>query len=199
MTEISGTVAEIHARLARELLPETLGHVKRTAELARQLAVDHGVDPDRAERGALLHDVADRYSDVELLGFAEQFNIPVSLTEARIPKLLHGAVGAEILRREWGVTDDELLDAVRDHITGGTTMGRLAKVIFVADKLEPARDRHYGGLDPIRELAMRDLDAAMLKLYAWRMSDLVGASRPIDERLVHARNALIERTRTSWG
>ena len=192
-TMITISPADVRDRLQRELAPDTLAHVYRTAELARTLAIAHGVDPDRAEIAALIHDVADAYSDRELLMLADRLEIPVSLTEARVPKLLHGAVGAEILRREWGISDEEILDAVRDHISGSPMMTRLAKVLFVADKLEPERDRHYHGLDPIRELAMVDLDAAVLKLYAWRMSELVAAGRPVDERLVQARNVLIER------
>lgn len=184
---------ELRTRIEREVPPDTLAHAYRTAELARTLAIAHGVDPDRAELAALLHDIADGYSDRELLILAERLDIPVSLTEARVPKLLHGAVGAEILRRDWGIADDELLDAVRDHISGSPMMTPLAKVLFVADKLEPERDRHYHGLEPVRELAMVDLDAAILKLYAWRMSELVAAGRPVDERLVEARNVLMER------
>jgi predicted HD superfamily hydrolase involved in NAD metabolism len=168
--------------------------VQRTAHLARKLAAIHGVDRDQAELAALLHDVADHYSDVELLILAEQLKIPVSLTEARVPRLLHGKVGAEILRREWRITDEELLDAIAEHITGGVRMSPLSKVIFVADKLEPERDRYYHGLDPIRELAMVDLDAALLRLYAWRMDELVKAGSPIDSTMIAARNRLIERS-----
>src|SRR5262245_15750377 len=146
------------AHIQQELQPEILEHVRRTADLARELAVRHGVDPERAEFAALVHDIADHYSDVELLGLAERYGIPVSLTEARIPKLLHGPVGAEILRHEYGITDEEILDAVRDHVSGGPHMSKLAKVIFTADKLEPGRDRHYHGLDPVRKLARDDLD-----------------------------------------
>lgn len=186
--------ASVRERLRRELMPEAFAHSCRTAELARRLAAAHGVDPDRAELAALLHDISDRSSDVDLLGLAERYSIPVSLTEARVPRLLHGKVGAEILRREWEITDEELLDAVRDHVTGGVRMSRLAKVIFVADKLEPERDRYYGGLDPIREIAMADLDEALLRLYAWRMDELVRTGRPVDEKMVAARNRLIEQT-----
>lgn len=189
--------ADVRARLEQELLPDMLEHVDQTAHLARKLAAIHGVDRDRAELAALLHDIADRYSDVELLILAERYDLPVSLTEARVPKLLHGKVAAEILRREWGIRDDELLDAIADHITGSVRMSPLAKVVFVADKLEPGRDRHYHGLDPIRDLAMVDLDAALLRLYAWRMDELVKAGCPIDTGLVAARNRLIDRTLAS--
>jgi predicted HD superfamily hydrolase involved in NAD metabolism len=191
------TSTSLTDRVRAVLGAETLAHSERTAELAAELAARHGVDPERARVAALVHDIADRYSNRELLVLAQRYGIDVSLTEARVPKLLHGKVGAEILKREWGVTDDELLDAVRDHITGGALMGPLAKVLFVADKLEPERDRHLRDLDPIRQLAMVNLEAAMLKLYAWRMDELVASGKPVAHALVRARNELIERTLAS--
>src|SRR5579871_4908196 len=124
---IEGTTSDlIRARLAEEYDPSTLAHVQRTAILARELAIAHEVDPDRAELAALLHDIADRYSDAELLTLAERYGLPVSLTEARVPRLLHGAVGAAILADEWGITDAELLEAVRQHVTGGAPMSKLS-------------------------------------------------------------------------
>jgi predicted HD superfamily hydrolase involved in NAD metabolism len=173
--------------------PDTFAHAERTAELARQLAVVHGIDPDRAELGGLLHDIADRYSERELLNLAQRYDLSISLTEARVPKLLHGRVGAEILQREWGITDEELLDAIREHITGGVRMTTLAKITFVADKIEPHRDQYYGGLDPVREIAMVDLDEAIMRLYAWRMDKLVREGQPVDDKLTAARNRLIDR------
>jgi predicted HD superfamily hydrolase involved in NAD metabolism len=192
---------DIRTQIASELAPDIAAHARRTAELARELATIHGVDPERAELAALAHDIADRYSDRELLVLAERYGIPISLTEARVPKLLHGPVGAEILRREYGIRDEELLDAVRDHISGGPHMSTLAKVLFVADKLEPERDRHYHGLDSVRALARENLDQAMLRLYAWRIDELIDAGRPIQERMVTGRNVLLDSVRetTSGG
>jgi len=189
------TPTDVRSRIEHELKPDVLAHVRNTAELARQLAEIHGVDPDQAELAALVHDIADRYSERELLNLADKYGIQVDLTEARVPKLLHGPVGAEILRREWGIDDEEVLDAVRYHVSGTRGMSKLTKGLFVADKLEPGRDRHYGGLKGTRELAQGDLDAAILKLYAWRVNELVDAGRPIHEHLITSRNLLIENVR----
>ncbi len=141
---------EIRERIRKEMEPETYAHAERTAEVARRLAVAHGEDPDRAELAGLVHDIADRFSDRELLRLADHYAVPVSLTEARIPKLLHAKVGAEMLR-ESGIRDEEL------------------------------------------EVAMRDLDDAILQLYAWRMDELVAAGQPIHDQLTTSRNRLIER------
>jgi predicted HD superfamily hydrolase involved in NAD metabolism len=188
-------IQAIRDRIEHELEPDLLTHVRETAALARHLAEIHGIAPERAELAALVHDIADRYSEHELLALAEKYEIEVSLTEARVPKLLHGPVGAEIVRREWHIDDEEILDAIRYHISGYRFMSKLAKVLFAADKLEPGRDRHYGGLNGIRELAELDLDAALLRLYAWRVNELVDADRPIHEHLITARNLLLENVR----
>jgi predicted HD superfamily hydrolase involved in NAD metabolism len=191
------TLDEVRAYLEREVGATERAHVFSVAAIARELAEIHGVDPERAELAALMHDLADGYSDRQLLDLADRFGIPISLTQARIPRLLHGAVGAELLREKWGITDEEVLDAIRDHISGGNRMTKLAKIVFVADKIEPSRDRHYGGLEPVRKVARVNLDEAMLKLYAWRIDELVNSGRPVDERLVNSRNMLIENVRNN--
>jgi predicted HD superfamily hydrolase involved in NAD metabolism len=193
-TPVLPSIDQVRTRLGETVSAETRGHVERTAKVARELAVAHGVDPDRAELAALVHDVADALSERELMSRAERYGMYASLTEARVPRLLHAPVGAEILKQDWGITDDEILDAVRFHITGASVMSPLVKVVFVADKIEPLRDQHYGGLEQIRELAYRDLDEAILKLYAWRMSSLAQANQQVAEEFVTSRNALIEQT-----
>ena len=192
-------IEDLRARAERELQPDVLDHARRTAAIARELAACHGVDPDRAELAGLLHDIADSYSEHELLTEAARYGITLNLTEARVPKLIHGKVGAELLRSQWGITDEELLDAVRYHLSGSPMMGTLAKITFVADKIEPERDKFYGGLEALRELAKTDLDQAILKLYSWRMNQLVTSGATVHEDLSQARNALIDRMQATWG
>jgi predicted HD superfamily hydrolase involved in NAD metabolism len=78
--------------------------------------------------------------------------------ERQSPKLLHGPVAAELARRELGIDDEEVLEAVRAHTTGSPGMGPLALVLYVADKIEPARD--YPSVGRLRTLAREDLRRA---------------------------------------
>ena len=71
---------------------------------------------------------------------------------------MHGPVAAELARRELGVEDGEVLEAVRAHTTGKPGMGPLALVLYVADKIEPARE--YPSVERLRKLAREDLHAA---------------------------------------
>ena len=144
---------------ARERLSaKRYGHTLRVADTAEDLARAHGLNPGRARLAALLHDAARETSSEEFLDLARGWNLPVGEPERESPKLLHGPVAAELARRELGVDDAAVLDAVREHTTGRPGMGPLSLVLYVADKIEPARD--YPSVENLRRLAREDLRGA---------------------------------------
>jgi nicotinate-nucleotide adenylyltransferase len=59
--------------------------------------------------------------------------------ERQKPSLLHGRAGAAMLRKHYGIRDQAILEAVMYHTTGSRGMGPLAKVLYVADKIEVSR------------------------------------------------------------
>ena len=71
----------------------------------------------------------------------------------------HGVVGASFVERELGITDEEILHAIRVHTTGAAKMSLLDKIIYVADYIEPGRI--FPGVKEARELALIDLDEAV--------------------------------------
>lgn len=133
-------------------------HTLRVAETAERLAAAHGLDRSRTRLAALLHDSARELDPEELLRAAEERGLPAGRFERENPKLLHGPVAAELASEDLGVTDGDVLDAVRAHTTGAPGMGPLALAVFLADKIEPERD--YPGIEDLRELAERDLKEA---------------------------------------
>ena len=153
------TLLEDADAFARSRLSEKrYGHTLRVARTAEELARAHGLDEDRARLAALLHDAARETGPEEFLGIAEEWGIPVGESERESPKLLHGPVAAELAERELGIKDEEVLEAIRTHTTGRPGMGPLALVLYVADKIEPARD--YPSVGRLRELARKDLHGA---------------------------------------
>ena len=144
---------------ARERLSQKrYGHTLRVADVAEHLARIHGLDPRRARFAGLMHDAARETGPEEFLRLAAERDLPVGEIEQESPKLLHGPVAAELARRELGVQDEEVLEAIRAHTTGRPGMGPLALVLYVADKIEPARD--YPSVARLRELSERNLWAA---------------------------------------
>ena len=136
-------------------------HTLRVADTAENLALAHGLDADRARLAAILHDAAREMEPEEFLKLADRWDLQVGDQEQQSPKLLHGPVAAELARRELGVDDEEVLEAVRAHTTGRPGMGQLALVLYVADKIEPARE--YPSVEHLRRLAREDLDGGALE------------------------------------
>ena len=153
-TEIENAEAFARSRLSEGRYDHTL----RVADTAAELAHVHGLDEDRARLSALIHDAARETGAEEFLRLAQEWNLPVGEPERHSPKLLHGPVAAELARRELGVEDEEILEAVRVHTTGRPGMGTLELVLYVADKIEPARD--YPSVERLRGLAREDIHMA---------------------------------------
>ncbi len=164
--------------LARKRLSEKrYGHTLRVADTAERLARVHGLDPARARLAALLHDAARETEPEEFLRLAEEWDLAVGEPERESPKLLHAPVAAELARRELGVEDDEVLAAIRAHTVGEPGMGPLALALYVADKIEPARD--YPSVGRIRDLARRDLGEAATEALRRAIAHNERRSRPI--------------------
>lgn len=133
-------------------------HVLGVEETAVALAKKYGASPEKASIAALTHDYAKERPD-------EEFKM-VIVRDGFDPELLnynnaiwHGLVGASFVERELGITDAEILHAIRVHTTGAAKMSLLDKIIYVADYIEPGRD--FPGGQDARAIAWADLDEAV--------------------------------------
>jgi predicted HD superfamily hydrolase involved in NAD metabolism len=153
------TLLERAESFARSRLSERrYEHTLRVADTAESLALAHDLEADRARLAAVLHDAAREMEPEEFLNLADKWHLQVGDPERQSPKLLHGRVAAELARRALGIDDEEVLQAVRTHTTGRPEMGPLALVLYVADKIEPARV--YPSVGRLRTLAREDLRRA---------------------------------------
>jgi nicotinate-nucleotide adenylyltransferase len=137
----------------REALPvQRFLHSRGTALMARDLARRAGLDENAAYLAGVAHDMAKALEPGEIRALAEQdaANGGFSELEREKPDLLHGRAAAVLLRERFGIHNREVLEAVSFHTTGRAGMGDLAKVVFIADKLECSRPHVPPGL---RDLA----------------------------------------------
>ncbi len=195
---LSRTETDLEARIRRrvESLPAGLqAHIARAQEVARDLASYHNVDADRAALGILAHDVARAMTGLELLEQANRFQLPIRPVEAQIPLLLHGPVGAEILRAEDGLAsagcEADLYQAVYWHTTFHPSLvDEMGKVVFLADKLDPNKRKRIPYQPEIMEIARQDLDAAILEFLERQLIDLAAQNKAAHPMMLEARNAL---------
>lgn len=161
--------------------PRRFEHVLRVAELACQIARANGLDEARAYAAGLLHDIARDLPDAELLRLAP----PECAIDAAHPLALHGRAARTLLER-WGYRDSVVLEAVEDHTTGPRGGNPVAACVYVADVSEPGR----GVNEDIRELALRDLNAALNRAIVSKVTYLQGRGIQVHPRTLLAYHAL---------
>ena len=182
--------SRLEPRVAR--LPQGLqAHINRVTAIARELAPRHGLDSELAAVAMQAHDVARAMPGPELLSLANSFNLTIDPVQLHVPLLLHGPVGAELLRREDGLDDDSLYQAVYWHTTGHASLDQLGKLVFLADKLDPQKLPRYPYQPRLRELARNDLDAALVQFFTREMVSLARRGELIHPAMLEARNALL--------
>ena len=166
-------------------------HTRRVQEQALELARQHEVDEEKAGLGALAHDIARAMKGEQLLHEARRLGLTVHKVEARVPILLHGPVAAEMLRRMDGLEDQDIYEAVYWHSTAHKDLGPAAKVVFLADKLDPQKVSRYPFQSELRDLAMKGLDMAILEFLNRELCSLIQQGSLVHPVSVEARNELM--------
>ena len=165
--------------LKERLLEKRYIHSLNVADSARELAKKYGADEEKAYFAGLVHDIMKNASEEEQLQIMEKGGIILSRTEKINKKLWHAMAGECYLRIEKGITDEEVLNAVRYHTTGRAGMSLLEKVVYIADYISVERD--YDDVDVMRDLSLnKGLDEAAL--YALKFSF---KSLSKKEKLIH--------------
>lgn len=118
---------------------ERFEHSVRVAETAEYMCGLYGVDRVKGYLAGLAHDICKDLSDQEQLDLAQTDGMPVSDAERKKPSLLHGRAAAVMLRRDFGIEDSEVIEAVARHTLGGVNLCSLSKIVYAADKIEPGR------------------------------------------------------------
>lgn len=154
-------------------------HTIGVADTSACLAMRYNEDMQKAYISGLLHDCAKCLPNDEQLSECEKNNIPISKSEYSSPYLLHAKLGAFYAKKLYGIKDEDICSAIRWHTTGHPDMTMLEKIVFVADYIEPYRNK-ADNLKEIRELAFIDIDKAIEYILKDTISYLKRKNLPID-------------------
>lgn len=165
-------------------------HVLGVEEMAILLAEKYGVSTEKASIAALTHDYAKERSDEEFLLEIERQNYPDQAVLKKFGNAIwHGLVGADFVERELKVHDVDILEAIRLHTTGAANMTDLAKIIYVADYIEPGRD--FPGVEEARRIALMDLDQAVAFETKHTLSYLIENEKPVYPKTLETYNRFV--------
>lgn len=183
---VSYTHAELMAKVAAQLTDKRYQHCLRVEMTARELAKANGFDVELAGIAGLLHDYAKQRDD--------QTFIDLIKTRGMDPALVlygngvwHGYVGAELIKDELKIYNEDILNAVRLHTVGAPYMTKLEQIIFMADFIEPARD--FPGVEEARQATSDSLAAGVKFQIQHTLDYLVQKGAPVYPQTLATYNA----------
>ena len=135
-------------------------HSVNVAREAVELARLYGSDTGKAYIAGMIHDITKEIPKDEQLQIIADGGIILDDVQKNAPKLWHSISGSVYIRRELGITGEDMINAVRYHTTGRAGMSLLEKIIYIADFT--AEGRSYNGVEIMRERSRQSLEAAML-------------------------------------
>lgn len=112
-------------------------HTLGVIETAKELGSYYNVDLYKCELAALLHDITKQIDQDQQLQLLANIDDQMIIDN---PPLWHSFTGCIYANQELGITDSEVLDAIKYHTTGYRLASSLAKIIYLSDYLEPNRD-----------------------------------------------------------
>lgn len=184
----------IDARL--KMLPSGLrDHIERSREVSQELAVRHNVDARLADMGTAAHDLARALNRSRMLTEAESLGLRPGVVEKREPVLLHGPIAARWLCNEDADFEESVLESVAWHTTGRPGMSEVAKVVFLADKLDPCKVERFPYLKRVADKSKHSLDLAILEYLDETLQFFLRNGNLIHPVSIEFRNQLMISTR----
>jgi predicted HD superfamily hydrolase involved in NAD metabolism len=184
--------AEMVKKLKSKLTEKRFVHSIGVEYTAATLAFKHGADVEKARIAGLLHDCAKCIPTDEKLKKAKKIGLSINKSEKKNPDLLHGKLGAYIVKEKYGISDKEILSSITYHTTGHPDMCLLDKIIFVADYIEPNR-KMIRDLTEIRKEAYEDLDKCVIHILKNTLEYLDKGNAVIDEMTKKTYDYYVER------
>ena len=146
----------IKSMVSKNLKESRYLHSLSVADMAKELALIHHVDSNKAYMAGLLHDCTKYFTqqqhDLYLKYYdPDKLNYPLPVK--------HSFSAKYYLKEKMNYHDKDILNAIYNH-TICTSHDKLSIILYIADKREPLR----GIEDDIATLAKKDLYAAYNKL-----------------------------------
>lgn len=178
--------------LKAHLSKKRYNHSLNVAESAVELARLYGEDESKAQIAGLLHDVAKELPIEKQLEYVLNSTLDVDEVETKAHALYHAIAGAEIVKNDFGIDDEDIILAIRYHTVASGDMSRLAAIVYLADLI--SADRDYKDVKRMRKLAENGLERAMLEALKFSITDSVMKGNTIPLSTLKAYNRFLNET-----
>lgn len=185
----SDTALAAYEQAAREALGDKrFYHVQCVARLCGELAEHYGISVNKAKAAGYLHDLTKEIPADDQLKMIKESAIITDKSLFLNPNVYHSVTAAIEVKQRFGITDEDVLNAIRYHTTGRAGMSLLEKIVYTADAV--SYERTYKEAEELRARAFSDLDGTMLYITQFTIEKLSRAASPIAIDTVHCYNDL---------
>lgn len=164
--------------------------VAKTAEL---LANIYDISEKDAFIAGLFHDCAKYKDKKEYLDLFDKYKHGFDYDPLADKSLYHGHLGKIIAKKEYGINEPNILNAIKNHTMLRESPSKLEKIIFLADATEATRK--YDGVENLRKLSLEDLDKACLLALNETINSLIERELYIGLDTIKARNYFLQELR----
>lgn len=184
------TRQDILAEVKSKIKEQRFEHILRVERSALDLAERYEGDREACSLAAVLHDYAKDLprEAMEAIIREENWDPEILLYGSQI---WHGPAGAYFAEKTFGITDQTILSAIRDHTIGSEEMSLTEKILFIADYIEEERD--FPGVQTARTLARKSLDKAAMYKITRTLTYLVEKEQLIYPRTLSVYNAWVRK------
>lgn len=162
-------------KAATYLDAKRLVHSKNTALVALSLNRNFcpKIDEDKLLLAGLLHDVGKMYDKTELPN-----NIQNVIPKDSIgTPVQHQFVSAEIVKNDFHISDENVLNAIRFHTTGRENMSQFEKLIYVSDLI--SYERNFQGVESLRKAVYNDFEKGFITCLTYSRDYVVETGREV--------------------
>lgn len=162
-------------KAATYLDAKRLVHSKNTALVALSLNRNFcpKIDEDKVLLAGLLHDVGKMYDKTEL-----PKNIKNAIPSDSIgTPVQHQFVSAEIVKNDFHISDEDVLNAIRFHTTGRENMSQFEKLIYVSDLI--SYERNFQGVESLRKAVYNDFEKGFITCLTYSRDYVIETGRAV--------------------
>jgi len=110
-------------------------HVENVGKKAAEIAEKFNEDKNKAMIAGFLHDVSCIIPNEKRIEAAHKFKIKLYEEEIIFPMIIHQRLSKAFASEYFGVSDQDILNAISCHTTLRANCSRLDMIVFIADKI----------------------------------------------------------------
>lgn len=182
-------IAEYKNYITEHLSQKRCHHSMCVAKEAVNLAQIFGCDKNKALVCGLLHDVCKEIPYDEQLMLAKRSGYEISEAELSGPKTYHGIAAVTLIKEKFGISDEDILNAIRYHTVARGNMSLLEKIVYMADLI--SEERSYPDVERVRAVTRADIDLGMYEAMSFSIKNSLDLKRMIPHSTLEAYNEYV--------